>query len=154
MSDSSTLQLSELRETQGLVEVMRLVIENYTRVTTGSGDHEAAMRAARRVELALLECNQKAAGELAVEPKAGSFNCISCGSHDLDRDLNEFREKGEVSAVLLMRKFRYRFDHAARAIQELQDRGFVELVGPTLALATASPSGGGLVANEAVAATP
>jgi hypothetical protein len=149
LSDSTDLQIprspdgtEELRETLSLVQVMHLVIENYTRVSAGTGDEQVVRRAARRVEEALLGCQRTATKELAAGLKAGSFDCSFCGAdHDLDRDLQEFREKGEVSAVLLMRKFRYRFDHAARAIKELETRGFVEFAGPSLVLVDPPPAG-------------
>jgi hypothetical protein len=114
---------------------MHLVIENYLQVSTGTGDDEVVRRASRRVEVALRECMKTAKAELVAPPEPGSFDCQACGArHDLGPDLKEFREKGEVSAGLLMRKFRYRFDHAARAIEELRIRGFVELAGPSLSL--------------------
>jgi hypothetical protein len=131
----SAVAAEELSETRGLINVARRVIENYARITAGTGDDQVVRRAARRVELALNEVERRAMEELAPVAEPVPFECISCGAkHDLAGDLKEFRDRGEVSAVLLMRKFRYRFDHAARAIEQLIVQGFVEFSGPSMVL--------------------
>ena len=130
----------ELTEVQDLINVVRLVIENYTRVSAGTGVEQSARRAVRRLELALSEVLRQAREELEPAAKPEWFECHFCGAkHDLARDLEEFRDHREVSAVLLMRRFRYRFDHAAMAIDELIAQGFIEVSGPSLVL-TAGPS--------------
>jgi hypothetical protein len=125
---------SEEKETRELVRMIQMFLENYRQCSNNTGTQEIVRRASRRVEECLNDCLEKVALDFTAL-EAGVFDCHCCGvNHDLDRDLEEFRARGEVSAVLLMRKFRYSFVHAALAIEQLQARGFVELAGPTLRL--------------------
>lgn len=117
---------AELKETRELCKALTGFLRNYLHATRGTRDATTAEKAAGRVTDALTDCLSRAVIELAHRDLPETFECKSCGPHNLARDLNALRASSSDAPgyIILMRTFAYRHNHAKEAMRQLELRGY------------------------------